>query len=146
MFRLPCLSTEFCLDLPSLGEFITTIIETGGEAWQRNKSSLACEKEEHYFLLADLDYPAQLEVKCVPNFLFGGNFPYWDIPGLDYPTTTLLSCLNARICQDFPALSIKLDRRGFMDNFDQVNDVVGDSFQYFCNMEGGRGEELSFQS
>ena len=25
-----------------------------------------------------------------------------------------------------------------MDNFDQINSVVGDSFQYFCNMEGTR--------
>ena len=142
MFRLPCLSTEFCLDLPSLGDFIKTTVVTGGEPWQRNQSSLSCEKEEHYFYLADLNYPAELEPPCVPNLLFGGNFPYWEIPGLDYPTTTHLACLNARICRDFPELSDTMDRRGFMDNFDQVNSVVGDTFQYFCNMEGARGRQL----
>ena len=139
MFRLPCLSTEFCLDLPAMGDFIRTTIETGEEGWQRNKSSLVCEKEEHYFRLADLNYPAELEVPCVSNILFGGHFPYWDIPGLNYPTTTQLACLNARICRDFPELSYAMDQRGFMDNFDQVNTEVGDTFQYFCNMEGGRG-------
>ena len=111
---------------------------TGGEAWQRNQSSLACQKDEHYFYLADLNYPSELEVKCVPNILFGGHFPYWEIPGLDYPDTTQLACLNARICRDFPELSSKMDRRGFMDNFDDINSVVGDTFQYFCNMEGTR--------
>ena len=139
MFRLPCLSTQFCLDLPSLGEFIETSVVTGGEPWQRNQSSLSCEKEEHYFYLADLNYPAELQPQCEPNLLFGGNFPYWEIPGLNYPTTSLLDCINTRTCRDFPELSLTMDRRGFMDNFDQVNSVVGDTFQYFCNMEGARG-------
>ena len=140
MFRLPCLSTEFCPDLPSVGDFIQITTETGGEAWQRNKSSLVCEKEEHFFLLSDRGYPAELEAKCVPNLLFGGNFPYWEIPGMKYPEPTMLACLNAKICRDFPDLSSRMDRRGFMDNFDELNDNVGDTFQYFCNMEGGRGE------
>ena len=54
-------------------------------------------------------------------------------------TDLFTACLKARTCRDFPDLSSKMDRRGFMDNFDQVNAVVGDTFQYFCNMEGGRG-------
>ena len=145
MFRLPCLSTEFCVDLPSLGDFIKTTVVTGGEAWQRNQSSLTCEKEEHFFLLPDLDFPGELEVKCEPNLLFGGNFPYWEIPGVNYPTTTMLACLNAKTCRDFPELSLTMDRRGFMDNFDQVHNDVGDTFQYFCNMEGARGGELQLQ-
>ena len=140
--RLPCLSTEFCPDLPSVGDFITATTVTGGEAWQRNQSSLACQKDQHFFLLPDLNFPAELEARCVPNILFGGHFPYWDIPGLKDPTDTSarLSCLNARTCRDFPDLSSTMDRRGFMDNFDQVNSDVGDTFEYFCNMEGSRGE------
>ena len=143
--RLPCLSTEFCPDLPSLGDFITTTMETGGEAWQRTQASLTCQKEEHFFLLPDLNNPTSLKARCVPNILFGGHFPYWEIPGLDYPAIIQLECLNARTCRDFPELSSMMDRRGFMDNFDQVNSVVGDSFQYFCNMEGDRGGESELQ-
>ena len=143
--RLPCLSTEFCSDLPSLGDFITTTMETGGQAWQRTQASLTCQKEEHFFLLPDLNNPTSLKARCVPNILFGGHFPYWEIPGLDYPAIIQLECLNARTCRDFPELSSMMDRRGFMDNFDQVNSVVGDSFQYFCNMEGDRGGESQLQ-
>ena len=142
MFRLPCLSTEFCVDLPSLGDFIKTTVETAGESWQRRQASLSCEQEESFLLLPDLNFPAELEARCEPNLLFGGNFPYWEIQSLDYPTTTQLDCLNTRTCRDFPELSNTMDRRGFMDNFDQVNSVVGDTFQYFCNMEGARGGEL----
>ena len=112
---------------------------TGGEPWERNQSSLSCQKEEHFFLLSHLNYPASLEAQCVPKLLFGGKFPYWEVPGLQFPTTTQLACLNAKICRDFPDLSGKMDSRGFMDNFDEVNTAVGDTFQYFCNMEGRRG-------
>ena len=139
VLRLPCLSTEFCPALPSLGDFIRTSTVTGGEPWQRKLSSLSCQKEEHFFHLPSLDYPASLEARCVPKLLFGGNFPYWEIPGLNYPTTTQLVCLSPKVCRDFSQLSGKMDSRGFMDNFDQVNAAVGDTFQYFCNMEGRRG-------
>ena len=139
MFRLPCLSTESCVGVPSLGDDIKTTVETLGESWQRRKAILTCEREEHFFHLSDLDFPRELEARCVPNLLFGGNFPYWEIQGINYPTTTQLACISARICRDFPELSYMMDTRGFMDNFDQVNTVVGDTFQYFCNMEGARG-------
>ena len=119
---------------------------TGGEDWQRNQSSLECEKEEHFFLLSEMNYPGEIEAECVPNLLFGGNFPYWDIPGMKLPATTQLACLNAKICRDFPQVSDKMDKLGFMDNFDQVNSNVGDTFQYFCNMEGSRGGYFHSQS
>ena len=138
------MSTEYCVSPPWPGEFITVRTDTAlqGQDWQRVTARLSCEKEEHYFYQEDLHYPAHLEVDCVPGLLFGGNFPYWEVPGLDYPHTTELYCVNARICRDFYELRNKMDALGFMDNFDGVNSLVDDTFQYFCSMEGQRGEKL----
>ena len=136
---MPCLSTEWCVAPPWVGDFIEVNTVPVGEPWQRNTTKLNCEKEEHYFFLQSLDYPAELEVSCVPSLLFNAHSPYWEIPGMDYPATTELYCVNARICRDFSDLRKEMDALGFMDNFDEVNTNVGDTFQYFCSMEGQRG-------
>ena len=128
------MSTESCLSPPWVGQFITVTKEDD------TKLKLTCEKEEHFFFMEDLNYPSELEVNCVQNFAFGGKFPYWEIPGMNYPKTTELYCVNARICRDFSDLRNKMDPLGFMDNFDEVNSEVGDTFQYSCSMEGRRGE------
>ena len=110
-----------------------------GEDWQRNVSTMKCDKPEHFFFVASIDYPGEQDIHCLPNKLFGGIFPSWEIPGLDYPSVTNLYCVNAMECRDYSKLGPDLDPLGLMDNFDWVNWVVGDTFQYFCSMDGKGG-------
>ena len=140
MHLFPCLSTEFCVAVPVIGEDITVTTVPVGEDWQRNLTTMKCDKPEHFFFVSEIDYPEETDVKCVPNILFGSNFPFWDIPGLDYPTVTKLYCVNAMECRDYSELSERMDPLGLMDNFDQLNWVAGDTFQYFCSMDGRGGD------
>ena len=137
--RIPCLSTEFCLDPPSVGDDITVTTVPVGEDWQRNLTNIKCDKPEHFLFVSDIDYPGDTDVECVTNTLFGGIFPYWDIPGLDYPSVTKLYCVNAMQCQDYSDLVDRMDPLGLMDNFDQKTWMVGDTFQLFCSMDGKGG-------
>ena len=65
------------------------------------------------------------------------------MPGLDYPSVTNLYCVNAQECRDYAELGPGLDPLGLMDNFDHLNWVLGDTFQYFCSMDGKGGWQTS---
>ena len=65
------------------------------------------------------------------------------VPGLDYPSVTNLYCVNAQECRDYAELGPGLDPLGLMDNFDHLNWVLGDTFQYFCSMDGKGGWQTS---
>ena len=130
----------FCTAPPGLGEDISLTTVTVGEDWQRNETNVKCDQPEHFLFVSEIDFPPDTDVKCVPNILFGGIFPFWDIPGLNYPSVSKLYCVNAMECRDFWDLSDRMNPLGLMDNFDQQNWVVGDTFHYFCSMDGSGGE------
>ena len=115
----------------------------GPEDWQRNVSKMKCDKPEHFFFIASIDYPGERDLDCLPNKLFSGIFPFWEVPGLDYPSVTNLYCVNAQECRDYAELGPGLDPLGLMDNFDHLNWVLGDTFQYFCSMDGKGGWQTS---
>ena len=138
------MSTQFCLAPPSIGEDITVSSSPAGEEdWQRNVSTMKCDKPEHFFFIESIDYPGEQDLDCLPNKLFSRIFPFWEVPGLDYPSVTNLYCVNAQECRDYAELGPGLDPLGLMDNFDHLNWVLGDTFQYFCSMDGKGGWQTS---
>ena len=61
-------------------------------------------------------------------------FPYWKFAGVNQTELSSLSCFDPDQCSDIPEGSEELT-----DNFDNLNNNTGDTFQYFCNF-GKKGE------
>ena len=77
---------------------------------------------DNFFQLKEVDFKASFTVNCEKDLIFGANFPYWKIPGMDYPTVTESECLTALECID------KIDLgENFADDFDQINQNLEDT-------------------
>ena len=108
LIRLPCMSTHVCVDPPKIliadpPKNITaklTVTTPGVEVLY------ACPPD---FLFDDKKtFPADIAGICTNNTIFDINFPYWIIPGLNYPSVTDLICLNTMLCKDIPTVRIQL--------------------------------------
>ena len=89
---------------------------------------------DNYFQLKEVDFKDSFSVTCEKNLIFGANFPYWKIPGMDYPAVTESECLTALECQE------KIDLgEDFADDFDQISKNLEDTFEYYCHLNGARG-------
>ena len=103
LMRLPCMSTHECGDPPQI--FIAEPpLDTAAEITVETAGVLvkyACQPD---FLFDNLkeNYPAELEGSCTNQTIFDGFFPYWVIPGIEYPNKNDLLCLNTKICPDIP--------------------------------------------
>ena len=51
------------------------------------------------------DFPPDLQGSCTNQTIFDRVFPYWVIPGIEYPNKNDLLCLNSKICRDIPQVS-----------------------------------------
>ena len=103
LMRLPCMSTHECGDPPQI--FIAEPpLDTAAEITVETAGVLvkyACQPD---FLFDNLkeNYPAELEGSCTNQTIFDGFFPYWVVPGIEYPNKNDLLCLNTKICPDIP--------------------------------------------
>ena len=89
---------------------------------------------EWYFNINEVDFAESFEVPCENEIVFGEIFPYWKVPGTNYPDVTERQCLNALECLE------KIDLgENMADSFDNINYKIGDTFEYYCNMKGARG-------
>ena len=86
--------------------------------------------------MTEVAFNASFAVSCEKKLIFGKIFPYWKIPGTEYPTITEKECLTALECPDRPNLGAEL-----VDSFDNINYEVEDTFQYYCDLGGARGLE-----
>ena len=86
-----------------------------------------------YFSITEVDFAASFSVPCEKETVFGKIFPYWKIPGTDYPVVTERQCLNALECLEKPNLG-----EAMADSFDNIHNKIGDTFEYYCDMKGAR--------
>ena len=89
---------------------------------------------DFFFYLSEVDYSASFSLTCEIELIFGKSFPYWKIPGLEYPSKTEVPCINSQECYGKPDLG-----KNIADSFDNISNKIDDTFEYFCNMEGARG-------
>ncbi len=66
--------------------------------------------------------------------MFGEVFPYWEVPGLEFPETVEILCLNANECPTFPPLV-----EGQGNTWDGFSNQLLDTFVFYCHMQGDRG-------
>jgi hypothetical protein len=78
-----------------------------------------------------------LTATCVLNQLLNGTFPFWKFDEVNVTELSSLSCFDPDQCRDIPEGSEELT-----NNFDNLNNNTGDSFQYFCNL-GKKGKTNS---
>ena len=102
LMRLPCMSTHECGDPPDI--FIAEPpLDTKAEITVEKEGALvkyACQPD---FLFDNKkDFPPELEGSCTNQTIFDSYFPYWVIPGIEYPNKNDLLCLNSKICRDIP--------------------------------------------
>ena len=90
---------------------------------------------DFYFSIAEVDYKDSFPVNCEIDLIFGGHFPYWKVPGTEYPSLTERPCINALECYDIPVIG-----KDVANDFDKINFEIDDTFQYYCNMNGQRGK------
>ena len=89
----------------------------------------------------EVGFDSKFSISCEKEMIFGNLFPYWKVPGTDYPTITESECVNALECFERPDLGPE-----FADSFDNINNVIDDTFEYYCNMKGDRGSIIYFET
>ena len=75
-----------------------------------------------------------LNATCVLNHILNRTFPFWKFYGVNQTELSSLSCFDPDQCPDIPEGSEELT-----NNFDNMNNNTGDTFQYFCNL-GKKGK------
>ena len=150
LMRLPCMSTHECGDPPEL--FIAEPpLDTKAEITVETLGALvkyACQPD---FLFDNKkDFPPELAGSCTNKTIFDGYFPYWVIPGIEYPNKNDLLCLNSKICRDIPqvwysALYLMFVLQGgtvMSNTWDQMTFEPLTKFYFYCNVSGQRSERL----
>ena len=90
---------------------------------------------DNYFVMPEVGFDAIFSITCEKNLIFGGIFPYWRLPGTDYPAVTERECVNALECLDRPYLG-----PGIANTFNHLNYRIDNTFEYYCHMHGERGD------
>ena len=103
LMRVPCMSTHECGDPPQI--FIAEPpLDTTAEITVEEAGVLvkyACQPD-FLFDSKKENFPAELQGRCTNQTIFDSAFPYWVIPGIEYPNKNDLICLNTKICPDIP--------------------------------------------
>ena len=102
LMRLPCMSTHQCGAPPEI--FIAEPpLDTTAEITVETEGALVKYSCQPDFLFDNKkDFPPDLPGTCTNQTIFDGYFPYWVIPGIEYPNKNDLLCLNSKICRDIP--------------------------------------------
>ena len=152
LHRLPCMSTSYCVEPPKLG--ITSTVTSSGDpvdAWKIDQAQYKCAKpgiinycfcffqiylcSDNYFLMPEVDFNTSFSVACEKEIIFGKKLPYWKIPGTDYPTITEVVCVTALECLERADLGDNM-----ADDYDDTNYMIDDTFEYYCDLGGKRGQ------
>ena len=88
----------------------------------------------------EVGFDNKFSIPCEKEMIFGKLFPYWKLPGTDYPTIKELDCVNALECFERPDLG-----PDFADSFDNINYIIDDTYEYYCSMKGDRGWIIFFR-
>ena len=137
LHKIPCLSTENCPDPPKAGPGIsvtTTSLENA--EWMKTEAEFKCTDPQSLFYEEQLEYNASFSIQCEKNLIFGGTFPYWKIPGTDYPTKTEIVCADPKKCYNFEEFDSEVKKTfGLSNTFDHYHFMTDAKYEYFCSNE-----------
>ena len=157
---IPCLSTKNCIAPPVAGLSVVKIkfhfqsveiyISSGlgisanptaveGHDWMFTETEYTCDDPDSSFYVPEVSYAKTFPVSCEVDKIFGKKFPYWKIPGTDYPKKKEIYCAFPTRCYNFIDVDPPMGPLGLSDNFDFINNQMTNQFQYFCSMDGDRG-------
>ena len=141
LHKIPCLSTENCTDPPKAGSAISvtmTTTDVKDSEWMKTEAEFKCTDPESFFYEELLGYEASFSLQCEKNLIFGGIFPYWKIPGTDYPSKTEVICAHPNKCYNFVEFDPEIKTLGLSETFDNYHFETDAKYEYFCsNMTRG---------
>ena len=105
----------------------------------KTEANYRCDDPDSNFYVPEVSYSKTIKVTCEVNKIFGKKFPYWEIPGTNYPAVKEIYCALPTSCYNFYDVDPPMGPIGLSDNFDFYTNKIGDQFQYFCSMDGDRG-------
>ena len=85
--------------------------------------------------IENMTYPVSLSGTCAQDFAFNNTFAWWEISGVTFPLTPL-KCITSDECPPLPT-----PPTGMVSTWDGFSNATGDSFHYFCNMDGKRSKD-----
>ena len=87
------------------------------------------------FYSEELNYTTSFTLSCEKDLIFGGRFPYWKIPGTEYPKKAEIICALPTKCYNFIDIDPQLKELGLSETFDRISIQNEESFEYFCPNE-----------
>ena len=134
LHKIPCISTENCIEPPKAGSAITvTTTDFEDSDWMKTEAEFQCTDPEAFFYEKDLDFEASFSLICEKSMIFGGKFPYWQIPGTNYPEKTEVICAHTKKCYNFATFDPAIKKYGLTDTFDNFHFEKDAKFQYYCS-------------
>ena len=100
-----------------------------------------CDDGKSVFYSEELNYTSSFTLSCEKDLIFGGKFPYWQIPDTEYPKKTEIICALPTKCYNFIDVDPQLKELGLSETFDRISIQNEDTFEYFCPNET-RGNTL----
>ena len=110
-----------------------------GYDWMYTEAEYKCDDPDSSFYVTEVSYDKTFTITCETDKIFGKKFPYWKVPGTDYPNTKEIYCAFPTKCYNFIDVDPKMGPLGLSDNFDFINNEMTSQYQYFCSMDGDRG-------
>ena len=99
----------------------------------KTEAEFQCTDPEAFFYEKDLDFEASFSLLCEKSMIFGGKFPYWQIPGTNYPEKTEVICAHTKKCYNFATFDPAIKKYGLTDTFDNFHFEKDAKFQYYCS-------------
>ena len=141
LHMIPCFSTENCTHPPKAGSAISvTTTDVKDSEWMKTEAEFECKDPESFFYEELLDYEASFSLTCEKNLILGGKFPYWKIPGTDYPNKNEVICAHPKKCYNFAEFDPSVRMLGLSDTFDSYHYETDAKYEYFCSNENRGGK------
>lgn len=105
----------------------------------KTRATYTCEDDNSDFYLAEVDYNHSFTISCEQSLILGGKFPYWKVPGTEYPSKQEIFCAFPTECYNFPDVDPVMAPLGLTDTFDRVHIKNGETYEYVCSLDGNRG-------
>ena len=103
--------------------------------WMKTEAEFECTDPEAFFYEKELNFEASFSLTCEKNLIFGGKFPYWQIPGTNYPEKTEVICAHTKKCYNFAEFDPAIKKYGLTDTFDNYHFEKDAKYQYYCSNE-----------
>ena len=123
----------------------TTTTDVENFEWMKTEVEYTCDDGKSVFYSEELNYTSSFTLSCEKDLIFGGKFPYWQIPDTEYPKKTEIICALPTKCYNFIDVDPQLKELGLSETFDRISIQNEDTFEYFCpNETRGNASKLTF--